>query len=1007
MLSTSNPPPDPSSDEISQLKSGNFISNDEKASNYLEVDLLKSGLDDISQTLPNFSIRGYVYKTRSKDIKTHWPFSSKKLQLCLKHGIKDVLPPFETLESVRNPYSDCLLPVSSKNASQKMLALDPDNYKSSSPQKDKEYYPSDVNSVPSRVKSPTMKPEITVRAANKVRNSISTQNPAKKCRLIVKVGNKNISEDLSDSMASKVCPVCMTFTSSSNTTLNAHIDQCLSGESTSVKWTVSPKVIKHRIKPRKTRLMVDIYETAIPCTLEDLDIRNGTNWASNFGFNKNNNNDNENHFMSNAEDKKEEEGAVYIDSNGTKVRILSRLSDVKFNLNGEEGECGPRKLVKRDKERKIVPSKNTKLLKRQPYEQRRCSPRLDSCPKINNAPEMKSSNKETEKDDIAQPLKACDRPMKSINNDSGTIKSWMSSKRTGHKNPDHKSDHHPKITNNSRITTCPSSLLDNNPLSATETDRTSNESESDTSFSSDDEYMPEQQQQQQEPCPTNRACFYFSDSLDDDDNNKNNRKMLSDTNFKRLKENRSTVNVHRRPFISSRGKKLSTLTTNNPLFIRRESFPESKCLRSRKRLPGFKKPAIHMQNNHTVEKQNAIAETQMEKESRVLKIRKKRCGLLNNATSSTESDNHVFDQNKIDSLTGHVMSAGTSSSAKADEIFDEFVREEEQPLAAFCDDFTTEVNVNKDEGNYVVNADSIPITGPPGSFLPSPGRMGLDELQGNSSLTSCRLHSSGDERELIIDRMDSSDSLISGTSFKSNSIAARPDPLLTFQAFGPHVYSETNELRAKSIFPESLSPLTPKTVFRLMGKDLMVVNKEENPSTQCGPAGFVSMTNGFPDRPLHTDDAINFSRGPFVFDDAKTPMPFDFASNFRTLPQLPAPNHQPRGFGLSYSLDYCPSYAGGPAFTPHSSNYDGKLKEIDESTFGFKHVNPFFDYQTRCNYPHGPIPNRNSVVWNRDLHGGPTLQRRDPLNAPSQSTGHHERSSFYFSNGFHLPSNFS
>ncbi|KAL3614857.1 hypothetical protein CASFOL_040518 [Castilleja foliolosa] len=993
MLSTSNPPPDPSSDEISQLKSGNFISNDEKASNYLEVDLLKSGLDDISQTLPNFSIRGYVYKTRGKDIKTHWPFSSKKLQLCLKHGIKDVLPPFETLESVRNPYSDCLLPVSSKNASKKMLALDPDNYKSNSPKKDEEYYPSDVNSVPSRVKSPTMKPEITVRDANKVRNSISTQNPAKKCRLIVKVGNKNISEDLSDSMASKVCPVCMTFTSSSNTTLNAHIDQCLSGESTSVKWTVSPKVIKHRIKPRKTRLMVDIYETAIPCTLEDLDIRNGTNWASNFGFNKNNNNDNENHFMSNAEDKKEEEGAVYIDSNGTKVRILSRLSDVKFNLNGEEGECGPRKLVKRDKERKNVPSKNTKLLKRQPYEQRRCSPRLDSCPKI-NVPEIKMSNKETEKDDIAQPLKASDRPMKSINNDSGTIKSWMSSKRTGHK-----SDHHPKITNNSRTTTCPS-LLDNNPLSATETDHTSTESESDTSFSSDDEYMPEQQQQhQQQPCLTNRACFYFSDSLDDDDNNKNDRKMLSNSNFKRLKENRSTVNVHRRPFISSRGKKLSTMTTNNPLFIRRESFPESKCLRTRKRLPGFKKPSIRMRNNYSVEKQVKINGTQMEKVSRVLKIRKK----LNSATSSTESDNHVSEQNKIDSFTGHVMPAGISSSAKADEISDDFVREE-QPLASFGDDFTAGVNVSKDEGNYVVDVDPIHITGPPGSFLPSPGRMGSDELQGNSSLTSCRLHSSGDERELITDRMDSSDSLISGTSFKSNCIAARPDPLLTFQALGLHGISETNELRARSIFPESHSPLTPKTVFRLMGKDLMVVNKEENPSTQCGPAGFVSMANGFPDRPLRTDDAINFSRGPFVFDDAKTHMPFDFASNLRTLPQMPAPHHQTRGFGLSYNLDYCPRYACGPTFTPHSYNCDDKLKEIDESTFAFKHVNPFFDYQTRCNYP---ITNGNSVEWNLDPHGGTNLERRDSLNAPSQSTGHHERSSFYFSNGFHLPSNFS
>ncbi|KAL2456437.1 hapless 8 [Forsythia ovata] len=84
-------------------------------------------------------------------------------------------------------------------------------------------------------------------------------------------------------MTSKVCPVCNTFSSSSNTTLNAHIDQCLSGES-KIKWTANSRVTEHRIKPRKTGLMVDIYETASYCTLEELDRRNGTNWALNLGF---------------------------------------------------------------------------------------------------------------------------------------------------------------------------------------------------------------------------------------------------------------------------------------------------------------------------------------------------------------------------------------------------------------------------------------------------------------------------------------------------------------------------------------------------------------------------------------------------------------------------------------------------------------------------------------------------------------------------------------------------
>jgi hypothetical protein len=78
-------------------------------------------------------------------------------------------------------------------------------------------------------------------------------------------------------MASKTCPVCKVFASTSNTTLNAHIDQCLSAESNTEH--VETVLVKSKVKPRKKRLMVDIYKTALPYTLEDLDRRNGTNWA--------------------------------------------------------------------------------------------------------------------------------------------------------------------------------------------------------------------------------------------------------------------------------------------------------------------------------------------------------------------------------------------------------------------------------------------------------------------------------------------------------------------------------------------------------------------------------------------------------------------------------------------------------------------------------------------------------------------------------------------------------
>ncbi|KAK8709502.1 hypothetical protein V6N13_060517 [Hibiscus sabdariffa] len=42
-----------------------------------------------------FSIRQFVADTRRKDIIHCWPFPKKYLQICLKYGISNVLPPFE------------------------------------------------------------------------------------------------------------------------------------------------------------------------------------------------------------------------------------------------------------------------------------------------------------------------------------------------------------------------------------------------------------------------------------------------------------------------------------------------------------------------------------------------------------------------------------------------------------------------------------------------------------------------------------------------------------------------------------------------------------------------------------------------------------------------------------------------------------------------------------------------------------------------------------------------
>ena len=114
------------------------------------------------------------------------------------------------------------------------------------------------------------------------------------------------------------------------------------------------KAAKHRIKSRKTRLMVDIYKTAPYCTIEELDKRNGTCWATNSNFP-----DQELEFQ--AEDKKEKspfiheiagnEGDVYIDTNGKKVRILSMPN--LSTLDDSEG----RKLKKRKGSKFIMEKK--------------------------------------------------------------------------------------------------------------------------------------------------------------------------------------------------------------------------------------------------------------------------------------------------------------------------------------------------------------------------------------------------------------------------------------------------------------------------------------------------------------------------------------------------------------------------------------------------------------------------------------------------------------------------
>ncbi|XP_044490993.1 uncharacterized protein LOC123215019 [Mangifera indica] len=500
MLSIENPPSDPScSCQFPQL---NTSHGDDSPSHKLNVDLLNPPPPPPPHQLPKFSIRDYVFTSRGKDIKKNWPFSLKNLQICLKHGVKDVLPPFQSIGVVKTQAtkrwtvdtssvekksisnfdaelgsgsnnnevldsadyvqlkhklenacidtSSCRsaeendFPSTTTSVSQSEIESVPTARPSSSPPKNVTLLEASASVSASASASATVELEAGHPSSHKTENT--TRPLGKKCRLIVKFsGNSDhcSTEDIasntsavSETMASKVCPVCKIFTSSSNTTLNAHIDQCLSAESTP-KWTADFRVARHRIKPRKTRLMVDIYATAQRCTLEELDRRNGTSWASISNLPAQ---DSEKLDLP-AEVKRQrvsqvhpedagEVGEVYIDANGTKLRILSKSNDAPAvskvvedlqTKNPLKGGKGSKFLSNKKKKRHA--RKHLKYLKLASQSRKFFSYKARASEKSggeegNNGVEESSK----EKHEIQKKIKS---------SDSGTLRPWVCSKRRG------------------------------------------------------------------------------------------------------------------------------------------------------------------------------------------------------------------------------------------------------------------------------------------------------------------------------------------------------------------------------------------------------------------------------------------------------------------------------------------------------------------------------------------------------------------------------------------------
>lgn len=482
MLSVEKTPSDPScSCQFPQLNA--TCNSDDKASHKVVVDLLNPQTHDHDHHhLPKFSIRDYVFTSRSKDIKKNWPFSLKNLQLCLKHGVKEVLPPFQAHSAVKTQsIRRCAVETEKKSVANfdaepsepnnkevldssgnaqlndklENACLDTISCRSAGENE----FPSTTTSVShSEIESiPTKRPssssletdtllEASASAEVRAAGHPTTRPPGKKCRLIVKFsGNSDRSstEDIasnstaiSETMASKVCPVCKTFTSSSNTTLNAHIDQCLSAESTP-KWTADSRPTRHRIKPRKTRLMVDIYATAKHCTLEELDRRNGTTWATVSSLPTQ---DAEMLEMP-AEWKRQrvsqihpedagDVGEVYIDANGTKLRILSKSNDAAaaskeledFQRKNPLKGCKGSKFFSKKKKRHA--RKHLKYLKLAPQSRKFFSQKARAS-QICGGQEGDYGVEEGDKKEKHQTQKQ----IKSGN--SGALRQWVCSKRTG------------------------------------------------------------------------------------------------------------------------------------------------------------------------------------------------------------------------------------------------------------------------------------------------------------------------------------------------------------------------------------------------------------------------------------------------------------------------------------------------------------------------------------------------------------------------------------------------
>lgn len=438
---------------------------------------------DLVQPCPTFSIRDYVFDSRSKGIKRSWPFHPQSLELCLKRGVKDLLPPFEPPNLLRSrsfytcvdseQSAACLeadafvdlvkareagltnvntTGINLQSCQSADESLGPSQYTPTEGGKTGTDQDGNVNELGDTSEAIQAYQEDNICTKGSSRTEVarpylkslgsSRETSEKKGKLLVKSGSMTdirqrkdlsyYSSSVLNPKASNTCPVCKVFSSPSNTTLNAHIDQCLYAVS-NAEPVVETVIVKPKVKQRKMQLMVDIYKTALPYTLDDLDRRNGTNWAIDLSVPAVNKvvctkNRSPRVVPSEAKDS-ERDSDVYVDSNGIKIRILSKPIGAPLVL-GNDGL----KQVEKHQTGKSTLMKKTSLESKS-FRNKKFKVHGKKCNRLNHLKSQvelypdEDIHADTSEEELTMRTQ---KPTESSScGRSGTIRQWVCSKRSG------------------------------------------------------------------------------------------------------------------------------------------------------------------------------------------------------------------------------------------------------------------------------------------------------------------------------------------------------------------------------------------------------------------------------------------------------------------------------------------------------------------------------------------------------------------------------------------------